>query len=123
MVASGIWAQEPVNIPRFDVRQRIKDFFTLSKPLIVALLLVTTYAGLVAGGKVWPPVALTFWTLLGGTLAAAGSSALNQYIDRDLDKNMQRTAKRPLADGRLTAAEGLSYVRATAKHLLRGVRV
>jgi protoheme IX farnesyltransferase len=34
---------------------------------------------------------------------------LNQYIDRELDKNMQRTAKRPLADGRLTAAEGLSY--------------
>ena len=81
----------------------------LSKPIIVALLLVTTYSGLVAGSKAWPSASLTFWTLLGGALAAAGSSALNQYIDRELDKNMQRTAKRPLADGRLTAAEGLSY--------------
>jgi len=107
--ASGVLAQDAASIPRFDVRQRIKDFFVLSKPLIVALLLVTTYAGLVAGSKAWPSASLTFWTLLGGALAAAGSSALNQYIDRELDKNMQRTAKRPLADGRLTAAEGLSY--------------
>ena len=94
---------------RFAFRQRVKDFWILSKPLIVALLLVTTYGGLVMGGKAFPSMSLTFWTLLGGALAAAGSSALNQYIDRDLDKNMQRTAKRPLADGRLTPAEGLSY--------------
>ena len=73
------------------------------------LLLVTTYGGLVAGGKAWPSASLTFLTLFGGGLAAAGSSALNQYIDRELDKNMQRTSKRPLADGRLTPAEGLSY--------------
>lgn len=90
-------------------KQRAKDFFILSKPLIVALLLVTTYGGLVMGSKAFPSASLTFWTLFGGTLAAAGASALNQYIDRDLDKNMQRTAKRPLADGRLTPAEGLSY--------------
>jgi protoheme IX farnesyltransferase len=94
---------------RFGFWQRVKDFWILSKPLIVALLLVTTYGGLVMGGKAFPSTSLTFWTLFGGTLAAAGSSALNQYIDRDLDKNMQRTAKRPLADGRLTPAEGLSY--------------
>ncbi|MCQ3935935.1 MAG: protoheme IX farnesyltransferase [Chloroflexi bacterium] len=89
--------------------QRAKDFFILSKPVIVLLLLVTTYGGLVAGGKAWPSASLTFWTLFGGALAAAGSSALNQYIDRELDRNMQRTSKRPLADGRLTPAEGLSY--------------
>jgi protoheme IX farnesyltransferase len=106
---SGVLAEDAAEIPKFDYRQRVKDFFVLSKPLIVALLLVTTYAGLVAGTKAWPSASLTFWTLLGGTFAAAGSSALNQYIDRELDKNMQRTAKRPLADGRLTAAEGLSY--------------
>jgi len=106
---SGNLAKDAIEIPIFDYRQRAKDFFILSKPLIVALLLVTTYSGLVAGTKAWPSATLTFWTLLGGMLAAAGSSALNQYIDRELDKNMQRTAKRPLADGRLTSAEGLSY--------------
>ena len=105
----GQLANDATEVVKLDFRQRVKDFFVLSKPLIVALLLVTTYSGLVAGSKAWPSASLTFWTLLGGTLAAAGSSALNQYIDRELDKNMQRTAKRPLADGRLTAAEGLSY--------------
>jgi heme o synthase len=93
----------------FDRKQRTKDFFALSKPLIVGLLLITTYGGLVIGGKQWPSFSLTLWTLLGGALAAGGSSALNQYIDREIDKNMQRTAKRPLADGRLTDAEGLAF--------------
>jgi protoheme IX farnesyltransferase len=96
-------------LPSWGVGQRIRDFFMLSKPLIVALLLVTTFGGLVVGGKTWPSAALAFWTMLGGALAAGGSSALNQYIDRDLDKNMQRTARRPLAAGRMAGAEGLSY--------------
>jgi heme o synthase len=106
---SGLLKEDGVADYQFDWRQRVKDFFILSKPIIVLLLLVTTYGGLVAGGKAWPSASLTFWTLFGGALAAAGSSALNQYIDRELDKNMQRTSKRPLADGRLTAPEGLSY--------------
>jgi protoheme IX farnesyltransferase len=100
---------EPLVHPSEPFRQRVKDFFALSKPLIVSLLLLTTYAGLVAGGKAWPAFSLAFWTLLGGALAAGGSSALNQYIDRELDRRMQRTAHRPLAEGRLTPVEGLSY--------------
>jgi protoheme IX farnesyltransferase len=47
--------------------------------------------------------------MLGGALAAGGSSALNQFIDREIDKDMQRTQKRPLPDGRLKPAEGLAY--------------
>jgi protoheme IX farnesyltransferase len=90
-------------------RRQLRDFLTLGKPWIVALLLVTTFGGLVAGGRAWPPASLALWTMLGGALAAAGSSALNQFIDRDLDKTMQRTSRRPLPAGRLTPAEGLSY--------------
>ena len=107
--ASGALAVDRPEAPKLDARQRAKDFFALSKPLIVGLLLITTYGGLVVGGKAWPSFELTIWTLVGGALAAGGSSALNQYIDRELDRNMQRTAKRPLADGRLTGAEGLSF--------------
>ncbi len=106
---SGALAVDDTKIEKQDKRQRLKDFFALSKPLIVGLLLITTYGGLVIGGKAWPSFSLTMWTLLGGALAASGSSALNQYIDRELDKNMQRTAKRPLADGRMTSAEGLAF--------------
>jgi len=107
--ASGVLVGDEAVPVTSDRKQRIKDFFALSKPLIVGLLLITTYGGLVIGGKQWPSFSLTMWTLLGGALAAGGSSALNQYIDRELDKNMQRTAKRPLADGRLTDAEGLAF--------------
>ncbi len=107
--ASGKLADDPLEVTPLDWTQRAKDFFALSKPLIVGLLLITTYGGLVMGMHSWPPFSLTMWTLIGGALAAGGSSALNQYIDRELDKNMQRTAKRPLADGRLTDAEGLAF--------------
>ncbi|HET9590065.1 MAG TPA: heme o synthase [Anaerolineales bacterium] len=106
---SGVLAVDQEKIENADGRQRARDFLALSKPLIVGLLLITTYGGLVIGAKQWPSFDLTFWTLLGGALAAGGSSALNQYIDRDLDRKMQRTAKRPLADSRLADAEGLSF--------------
>ena len=90
-------------------RGRFKDFILLNKPIIVLLLLVTTYAGMVVAGKEIPGAALTFWTMLGGALAAGGASALNQYIDRETDKAMQRTQNRPLPGGRLKPAEGLAY--------------
>jgi len=107
--ASGVLTVDLKAVVGLNKRQRVKDFIALSKPLIVGLLLITTYGGLVIGGKAWPSFSLTMWTLLGGALAAGGSSALNQYIDRELDRHMQRTAKRPLADGRLTDAEGLAF--------------
>ena len=106
---SGVLAVDHKKVVSLNKRQRVKDFIALSKPLIVGLLLITTYGGLVIGGKAWPSFSLTMWTLIGGALAAGGSSALNQYIDRELDRHMQRTAKRPLADGRLTDAEGLAF--------------
>lgn len=100
----AVEAAEPL-----DFARRAKDFVILSKPIIVLLLLVTTYAGLVVGGGALPSASLTFWTLLGGGLAAGGASALNQYIDRETDKAMQRTARRPLPAQRLKPAEGLAY--------------
>lgn len=109
-VLSGFLAGDGlVLFPPIDWRQRSKDFLALTKPVIVLLLLVTTFAGMVAGAKAMPPFWTIFWTLLGGALASGGSGALNQYIDRDLDKYMQRTSKRPLAAGRMTPAEGLAF--------------
>jgi protoheme IX farnesyltransferase len=86
-----------------------RDLLMLTKPVVVLLLLVTTYAGMVIGGREFPPLALSFWTLLGGFLAAGGSGAINQYIDREDDLKMQRTQKRPIPSGRLTPAEGLAF--------------
>lgn len=95
--------------PHPDAPPRWRDFLALTKPVVVALLLVTTYAGMVVGARAWPALGVTFWTLLGGALAAGGSSAINQYIDRERDARMQRTWKRPIPAGRLTPAEGLAF--------------
>ena len=92
-----------------EVKGLLKDYLMLTKPIVVALLLVTTFAGMVVGAKSWPSFSLVFWTLLGGFLAAGGSGAINQYIDRHDDNKMQRTAGRPIPSGRMTPGEGLAF--------------
>ena len=87
----------------------LKDFLMLTKPVVVLLLLVTTFAGMVIGAKAWPSFSLVFWTLLGGAMAAGGSGAINQYLDREEDSKMQRTERRPIPSGRLTPGEGLAF--------------
>jgi len=109
ILVSGYFSPEPLDYPRVGFAQRFKDFLTLTKPVVVLLLLATTFTSLLAGLRGWPSFSLAFFTLLGGALAAGGSSALNQFIDRDLDKHMQRTEKRPLAAGRMYPAEGLAF--------------
>jgi protoheme IX farnesyltransferase len=94
---------------KVDLAQRAKDLLATTRPVVVALLLVTAYTGMVVGKRAFPPLDLTFWTLLGGALAAGGAQAINQYVDRDIDKVMQRTASRPLPSGRMTPAEGLAW--------------
>jgi heme o synthase len=101
---------EKFEMGEFTLRKGMaKDLLMLTKPIVVALLLVTTYAGMVIGGKAWPSWELTLWTMLGGFMAAGGSGAINQYIDRQDDGKMQRTQKRPIPSGRLTAGEGLAF--------------
>lgn len=86
----------------------LQDVLQLTKPIVVTLLLVTTFAGMVIGAQAFPPLPITVWTLIGGFLAAGGSGAINQYIDRFDDSKMQCTQKRPIPSGRLTAGEGLA---------------
>ena len=86
-----------------------KDLLMLTKPRVVVLLLVTTLAGMVIGAREWPRLDIMLWTLLGGFMAAGGSGAINQYIDREDDGKMQRTQKRPIPSGRLTPGEGLAF--------------
>jgi len=102
-------AAEAAEIAGRPVGPLLKDLLMLTKPIVVALLLVTTYAGMVIGARAWPAADLVFWTMLGGFMAAGGSGAINQFIDRYDDQKMQRTQKRPIPSGRLTAAEGLAF--------------
>jgi protoheme IX farnesyltransferase len=100
-------ATSPMRIS--DSSQRFKDFLALNKPVVVLLLLATTLGGMVIGAGGLPSWNIVLVTLVSGALAAGGSGAINQYIDRDLDGLMTRTSKRPIPAGRLTPAEGLAF--------------
>ena len=81
-----------------------RDYFTLTKPTIMLLLLITTVPAMILAtieetGSGWPgwwPVAAT---LVGGVLASGGAGAVNMYIDRDIDAIMARTRRRPIPRG------------------------
>jgi len=89
------------------------DYLALTKPRIVAMVLVTVAAGYVLA----PPSALSgaarmlvlAHLLVGTALVAAGTNALNQVWERDSDAHMRRTAGRPLPAGRLSVAEATVF--------------
>jgi len=107
LIAQNTFEHE-TNYAQVDLRQRISDVITLTKPVIVMLLLTTTIAGMFFAGKGMPDFQILIATMLGGILAAGGSGAINQYLDANLDKEMQRTADRPIPAGRIYPAEVLA---------------
>jgi protoheme IX farnesyltransferase len=76
---------------------------------VVELLLVTTVPALFLATNGTPDLSLTFWSLLGGTLAAGGANAFNMVIESDTDKLMKRTAKRPIATGQISKRNALLF--------------
>jgi protoheme IX farnesyltransferase len=95
----------------------VRDYVEVSKPRIVVVLVITAVTSLLAATRFdsTPNIAwdTTAWNLgfltLSGALASMGASALNHYYDRDIDKIMDRTAKRPIPAGRLSAKSVLAY--------------
>jgi len=87
-----------------------RDYLTLTKPRIMALLLITGAAGMFVGAQGVPELRLLGVMLLGLALACGGASALNHVLDRDLDALMgERTRNRPVASGRVTPAQALEF--------------
>jgi len=86
----------------------VKDYLNLTKPRIILLVLVTTWAGMRAAGA--PAAAgLLLATLLGTAMAAGAANALNCYLDRDVDALMVRTRNRPLPAGRVPPPGALAF--------------
>ena len=91
------------------VWNRSIDFWELTKPRIVSMVLITTFVGFYLGSLGRPDYLLLLHTLVGTGLAAAGTLALNQFIERKADAKMHRTQLRPLPNGRLRPVEALLF--------------
>ena len=96
-------------VSTLSLRSKLLGFIALMKLRVVELLLITTVPTMIVAEEGIPSVWLIIATLFGGTLAAGGANAINMYIDRDIDKLMERTKNRPLVTGVLTSTEALSF--------------
>lgn len=95
-----------------DARTRIAAFIALTKPRIATLVLVTTAVGFyLAANRPFDAASLIamMHTILGVGLVAGGANALNQCIEVEHDKLMDRTATRPLPLGLLSRAEAVTF--------------
>lgn len=88
---------------------RASDFVALAKPRLNFLVVVSAIAGYAMGGGDTLDVLKVLYTIVGTALVASGASAFNQLIERDSDRLMNRTRRRPLPDQRLQPAEALVF--------------
>ncbi len=94
---------------RLTHRARVAGFVALTKPRIIELLLITTVPTMVVADEGLPSIWLMVATVIGGTMSAGGANAINMYVDRDIDRLMERTRKRPLVTGLVKPREALVF--------------
>jgi len=90
-------------------RPRVADYLELTKPRVVAMVLIATAAGFYLGEARAFDYLVALNLMIGTAASAGGTLALNQFIERDLDAKMVRTRTRPLPDGRLRPVEALVF--------------
>jgi protoheme IX farnesyltransferase len=96
----------PVPVPS---RSRLAAYVALTKPRIIELLLVTTLPAMMLAAGGWPSWRLLIPTMLGGTLAAGAANVFNCWYDRDIDRLMHRTERRPLPMGEVSPRAALAF--------------
>ncbi|MDQ1582760.1 MAG: heme o synthase [Microbacteriaceae bacterium] len=89
--------------------RKLKAYFALTKPRVIELLLVVTVPTMILAQGGIPNLWLVVVTVVGGAMSAGAAGAFNCYIDRDIDRVMKRTKRRPLVTGELTDREALVF--------------
>lgn len=92
-----------------SIESRFSDYLALTRPRVVLMVLVTTFVGFYLGSLRALNWSRLLQTLIGTALAAGGTLALNQYLERDVDARMERTRLRPLPDRRLQPSAALMF--------------
>jgi heme o synthase len=89
---------------------KVKDYFQLIKPSLSIMVVFSSVISYLLAPKVvqydWKMIVLLF---AGGLLVTGSANAINQVVEKDTDAMMKRTAKRPVAAGRMSEREGLSF--------------
>ncbi|MFF4776134.1 heme o synthase [Microtetraspora fusca] len=87
----------------------VRAYVALTKPRIIELLLITTLPVMFLAARGLPPLWTAIATMVFGTLSAGSANVLNCYIDRDIDKTMRRTRRRPLAKSEVSPTGALVF--------------
>ena len=88
---------------------KLSGFVTLSKPRILVMVVLMTAAGYFLGVQTIDPLWTFLMTLVGTALSSAGAAALNNYLERDCDLEMNRTKSRPIPQGIVSPEEALTF--------------
>lgn len=92
-----------------SLRETIGIYLQLMKMRILVLLVFTTVTAAVVAAQGVPQLSILIPTIIGGIFASGGASALNQYLDRDMDGKMKRTARRPIPSGKIAPINALLF--------------
>jgi heme o synthase len=98
---------QPSPTDRFS--SKLRDYYTLTKPEVNLLILMTTSAGYYLASRGPFRILGLMNTLVGTLLVASGTATLNQWMEQEWDGKMRRTASRPLPSGRLDSREALLF--------------
>ena len=112
-VAERVLTTDGIGV-RPGLATRVRAFTELTKPGITRMVVLTAAAGFYLASAGPLDVALFLHTLVGTALVASAAGALNQWVERDADGRMRRTARRPLPSGRVSITEALIFAGAIA---------
>src|SRR5919112_4848761 len=91
------------------LRERLAAYAELTKPRITFLIVLTAAAGFALGSEGALDYVVLFHALFGIALLSSGIATINQFMERDLDGRMRRTATRPLPTQKLTPRQALYF--------------
>ena len=95
--------------PDLSFKTMLVQFYELTKPRVVALIIFTAIVGMFLSVQGLPPLDLIFWGILGIGMASAAGAAINQLFDSEADSVMKRTRLRPLPTGQLSTNQALMF--------------
>ncbi len=92
-----------------EIRQSWNDYYQLTKPKVVALLLLTAWVGMWLAPATEPQPGMMLMALTGIGLLSAAAAALNHVLDQNIDARMARTQRRPVATGRVSPQQAVTF--------------